>query len=430
MSLKTQRGLFAGVAATALLGMTLTACSTSDTPPDASDGGDGVVVTIAASSTTAMDAVIEEFNKTDAGFTVERVDTPTDSGAYRELIGTQLVGGTAADVLQIPPGGGNNISARVAGADGYYLDLKDEAWASDVPQAASEQLSTEDGLLVAVPMVFASIGGIYNQTAIDEAGLEVPETWTDVLAFCADAKAAGKIAYGLGLSDAWTTQLIPYALTSTLVYGADPDFVADQAAGKATFSDSEWSEAMDMYTEMQTAGCFNEAPVGTPYAEVQDAVRAGTTLGTVSVSSEATAIKTGAAEDVEITYAPLPATDETDDTNLATSVGPAYGVNAASKHIDQAKEFIAYLATPEAQLLFADTFGDTAAMAGDLTQDSQVVEVASGFVADGKITTFPDRLWPNPTVQPALFDGVQAMFNGQATGADVLTNMDNAFNAG
>ncbi|GAA3921247.1 ABC transporter substrate-binding protein [Microbacterium invictum] len=427
MSVKTQRGLVTGVAAIALLGLALTGCSTSD-EPEGSDGGDGAVVTLAANG-PAIDAVVEAFNATDPGFTVERVDTPADSGAYRELIGTQLVGGTAPDVIQIPPGGGNAISARVAGAEGYYLDLADESWGADVPEAAREQLSTDDGLLVAVPMVFASIGGIYNQTAVDAAGLEIPDTWSGVLDFCADATAAGKVAYGLGLSDVWTSQLIPYALTSTLVYGANPDFVSEQAAGDASFVDSAWVQALDAYSEMSDAGCFNASPVGTPYAQVQDEIRAGNTLATVSISSETKSIKTGAPDDVELTYTPFPATDDPADLFLPTSVGPAYGVNAASEHSDEAKEFLAYLATPEAQILFADAFGDTAAMPGDLTQDSQVVEVASAFVTDGKITTFPDRLWPNPTVQPALFDGVQAMFNGQATTTDVLNNMDAAYAA-
>ena len=426
MSVKTQRGLVAGVAATALLGLVLTGCSTSDTP-DSSGGGEGGTVSVAVNGGPPLEAVIEAINDTDPGCTVERADTPQDSGAYRELIGTQLVGGSAPDVIQIPPGGGNNISARVAGADGYYVDLAGEAWAADVPEAAKQQLSLDDALY-AVPMTFASIGGVYNQTAIEAAGLEIPDTWSGVLDFCADASAAGKVAYGLGLSDTWTTQLIPYALTSSLVYGANPDFVDEQLAGDATFSDSAWTEALDMYTEMGEAGCFNEAPVGTPYQQVQEAIRAGDTLATVSVSSETASIANGAPEGTELTYAPFPATDDPAETFLPTSVGPAYGINAASDKIEDAKKFLAYLATPEAQVLFANGFGDAAAMAGDETQDSQVAEVAAAFIADDKITTFPDRLWPTPTVQPALWDGVQALFNGQTTSADVLTNMDNAFN--
>ena len=85
-----------------------------------------------------------------------------------------------------------------------------------------------------------------------------------MLQFCADARAAGKVAYGLGLSDTWTTQLIPYALTATLVYGQDPDFAQHQIEGGATFADSRWRTAMEKYVEMKKNQCFNDSPAGIP----------------------------------------------------------------------------------------------------------------------------------------------------------------------
>ena len=75
----------------------------------------------------------------------------------------------------------------------------------------------------------------------------------------------GQVAFALGGATPWNTQLIPYALTPTLVYGPDPDFPQEMAAGKATFADSDWMTPFDKYPEMHTAGCFQDSALGTTY---------------------------------------------------------------------------------------------------------------------------------------------------------------------
>ena len=60
---------------------------------------------------------------------------------------------------------------------------------------------------------------MYNEDALKELGLTAPTTWTELIQFCSDAKAKGKVAYALGGATPWNTQLINYALTPTLVYG-------------------------------------------------------------------------------------------------------------------------------------------------------------------------------------------------------------------
>jgi len=79
---------------------------------------------------------------------------------------------------------------------------------------------------------------------------------------------------------------------------------------------------------------------------------------------------------------------------------------------------------------YATAYGDTAAMPGDLTQDSQVAQLATGFIKKNHISTWPDQLWTSTTIQPAVFDGVQGIFSGQDTIDGVLGKMDAAFAEG
>ncbi|QJU55716.1 extracellular solute-binding protein [Herbiconiux sp. KACC 21604] len=405
------------------VGAALAGCSTTV----GGGGGDDQTLTVGTNGNTGMLAVIDKFEADNPGVTVTIQDSPD---AYQQVTATQLTGGTAPDVMQVFPGTGNNVSVKIAGDKGFFADLSSEEWVASLPDAAKDLLTTNDGEVVAVPMTFSSIGALYNTNALAEAGLSEPTTWSEVLQFCSDATAAGKVAYGLGLSDAWTTQLIPYALVATLVYADDPDFAEQQADGTASFSDSKWKEAFQKYLDMDAAGCFNPSPNGTSYQQVRDAIVAGTTLATVTVAAESKAIAATGGSDLVLDLQAFPATDDAAGTYLSATVGPSFAVNAKAGNQDLAKKFVAYLAEPETQITYADAYGDTAALPGDLTQDSQVSQMAAEFIAKNQISTWPDQLWPSTTIQPAVFDGVQGLFAGSVDIQTVLKNMDDAFAEG
>src|SRR5690606_12353718 len=114
-----------------------------------------------------------------------------------------------------------------------------------------DQTTMIDGKRYVLPLSLGAIGGIYNETAMAEAGLTAPTTWTELIQFCGDAKAKGKVAYAYGAQTAWNNQLFAFPLSATLVYGEGSTFSQDQAAGKATFADSEWTQVWDKVVEMQ-----------------------------------------------------------------------------------------------------------------------------------------------------------------------------------
>lgn len=420
MSSKTFLKVLTAGACAAVLGAGLVGCSTSPS----TGSGSKTVLTVGTNGGDPMKAIIASFEKEHPDVTVEVRDSPEN---YLQVTGTQLTGGTAPDVIQVFPGNGNNVSPIIAGARGYFADMSGESWASKVPDSTKPLLSTADGKLVAVPMTFSSIGVVYNQGELDKLGLKQPGTWSEVLQFCSAARAAGKVPFGLGLSDAWTTQLIPYALTASLVYGQDRDFVKKQTEGSVSFSDSGWRTALDKYLEMQNNKCFNDSPAGTPYSAVQDAIRKGDTLATVTVAAESNTIKAAGPKDMKVSYGEFPATDDKDKNFLSATTGPSFAVNAKSKNADLAKQFMAFLASPETQIAYANAYGDTAAMPGDLKQDSQVATLVNEYAKADKYSTWPDQLWPSTTVQPAMFAGIQGMFSGQDTPEGVLKKMDAAY---
>ena len=90
--------------------------------------------------------------------------------------------------------------------------------------------------------------------------------------------------------------LLPYALTASLVYRPTPDFVEQQTAGTASFSNSEWTTALDKFRQMIDAGCFTEDATGTKLEAAQEQVAKGEALGMVAVSTQIGAIERMAPE--------------------------------------------------------------------------------------------------------------------------------------
>jgi len=155
------RKAIATLTAIAAGALTLAACSTA-TPGDGASGG-STTLTVGTNGGTAMKGVISAFEDANPGVKVVVKDSPEN---YQQVAATQLTGGTAPDVIQIWPGVGNNMSIDVLGGKDQLTDLTGASWAESLPDSALTLLSKDDKLL-AVPMTFSSIGGIYNQKELE-----------------------------------------------------------------------------------------------------------------------------------------------------------------------------------------------------------------------------------------------------------------------
>lgn len=402
----------------------LAACSTA--PPGGTEG-DGKTLTLASGQQASVQPLLDAFIAANPGVTVNPVFVEADA-AYIEQLRTQLSAGTAPDVFKVWPGGGDAGATRTLAADGMLADLSGEAWADRVPDSLVE-VSSLDGKLYSLPVDTGGIGAIYNDAALAEAGLIPPSTWSEVLAFCAGAKSQGKVAFMLGNKDAWTAQMIPYALTATLVYGPNPSFLDDQKAGRASFADSGWRTALEKINEMTAAGCFNEGPNGTSYDAQQKAVGNGDALAMVHVS-QAIPTPDQVAGDATFTLKPLPATDVEAETYMPTAAGVSFAVNAKSQNPELAKAFLDFVASPAGQSVFAKVAMSAPALpADDSLELSPVLRPLVEMNEAGRTAPYPDQLWPNSVVKDEYLVSLQEFFNGDVTIDEFLSRMDEAFNS-
>ena len=339
-----------------------------------------------------------------------------------------LASGTAPDVFSVWPGNGNPGATYVLAPPGYLLDLSDQPWASQLP-AGLQSVARYEGKTYNAVFGVNGIGAIYNQDALDNAGLEVPTTWTELLAFCQAAAAKGTPAFALGNQDNWVTQLILYALVATTVYSEDPDFDTKLQSGQASFVDSEWSAALSKYIEMEQTGCFQENPLGTSYEASQQLVASGQTLGLVQ-GNWVIALLKGINPDPTYVFTPLPANDDPDSTFIPAAAGAGYGVNANSNNKDLALRFISFVMSPEGMSVFNEAQGSLPALPDTgFDVDPSLSELIE-YINSGRTVPFMDQLWPNAKVQQTMLSGLQEIFSGQTTPEQLLADMDADYQEG
>lgn len=407
-----------GVLSVVALG--LAGCSTS--PQQDSSGGDTVLTISGWADDSTAAALIKKFEADNPGVTVDYTGLPWPG--ILTQINTELVSGTASDVVVVFPGTGNPITAQTLAKGGYLADLSDSDWVSNYGDA-TQSIMGADGEILMGANALTLIPAIYNTQALEAVGATAPTTFSEVLDLCKTAADAGKVAYSLAGVAGGNYPHIGYATYGTLGYGTDPEFPADLAAGDASWSDSAWTDVLDNYGQMVDAGCFTPDATGTALDIAQGQVAKGEALGIVTVSPQISDIEKMAPEGTTFETAAFPATDDASETLLTVALGAGYGVNAKSKNIDLAKKFVdLYLSDEGLKIALENSSIYPSAPVEGWTPPASLAGVAEQAGSD---RTAPIVYMEAP-VEKAYLDGLQTFIGGQNSASDLLKQMDAAQN--
>jgi raffinose/stachyose/melibiose transport system substrate-binding protein len=415
-----QRSIKITAAATAAAAaMIITGCSNNPTQAE------GTTLTMFAASDykAAVDPLISDFEKANPGVKINV--TYAGGNDFETTEGTALASGHGPDIIDALPGATGAIASQTLIKEGKILDLSDQPWAKDVPASVNAQNIPDlpDKQKVHLyPVLIQPMGAFYNKKALSDTGLNAPTTWSELIKFCGDAKAAGKGAYSLGISDQWITQLIPYSLANTLVYGKDPDWGRNgtMKSGQVKLTESKWVETFQKYDEMNKAGCFTADPNAVNLDNSLAPVATGKALGIVQVGALFGNLQS-LNKNVEYQLKPLPATDNPADTYMPAAPAHEFGVNAASKNKDLAVKFINFLAEPANVNKFVTTIGGAVpAVPNNDFKPPAVLTDFNEYVKNDKIRPFP---YLEAESANALMVGTQNMFLGKQTPESVVADM-------
>jgi raffinose/stachyose/melibiose transport system substrate-binding protein len=367
-----------------------------------------------------FDAMIGNFERVYPNIHVEAQYAP--NAQYPTLLLTQFQAGNPPDVFLSTPGAGSPANVWPLASQGKLLDLTGSPWQKRL-YAPGRYLVSRRGKIYGSIINTQFNGLFYNQDVLGSLGVTVPQTFPQLLSFCAKTKAAGKVPISFGAAAASNgTGFMSLIVMTNFVYNLDPKWTIERDAHRVTFAGSQtWHKALQAVVDMKNAGCFQPAP---------EATASGTAFGLLASGQAAMLIGPTAFyaplkqinPNLRLGFAAFPA-GAAKDTNLQVSlVDIAANANASSPAA--AKTFINFLSRPKQQTLFAKISG------GDSPYD-----LSHGIVPDwqssirslaknGKGIVTPALAWPRTDLLPLMLNSMVGLFTGQQSVDSILNAMD------
>lgn len=389
------------------------------------DSGDSTTLSISwlTTETPGLEAVLEAFKKEHPDIKV-KVNS-AETGAYQATLRTELGSGTAADVIYAwSPN--NAAGIRTLDKGGFLADLSDEPWAGDYFDSLIEETQSEDGRTLLMAPLSQGFSAIYNQTALDEAGIEAPTTLDEMWDYCDAVAAVGKVPYALPGSEQYGSHAAFMTLAADLVYGDGFQFDEDIRSGATTFpTNDSYIKSYELFEKMLASNCIPNNASGITFDEITRQIATGEALGSI-VTTTRLGLISGMNPDAEFR---LQAFDSDGDPNtnkeiLAIQGGAA--IPAKGDNVELAKEFVRFLAD-NVDLYWAAQPGSAPAMPDRVdVSNNPNVQFQLGVLENGDNVPYLNTHWCGEA-EAAMVAGNQGLVVGSTTSAEVLKTMQTAY---
>ena len=289
------------------------------------------------------DAIYAAFMEQNPNVTITREAFSTDQ--IRDVVNTAISSGTGPDLIFYDAGPG--YAGVLADAE-LLLPLDDFAsqfgWTERVAAPALEA-TTIDGALYGMPLQTDLIGMYYNQTLLEQEGLEVPETLDDLVAFCGQAAEKGYIPIAFADNDGWPA-FHQFSMTANQMVG--PEGIQALLNNEGSWDTPEIVTAIEaFFVTLRDAGCFPEDPVAIPYVDGNSLFANGEAL-LHTTGSWQIAEWEEQMPDFELGFVPFPEIEGGQGRVWISGVGSAWYISSATQNPDAAAAFIDYLFSQEA----------------------------------------------------------------------------------
>jgi raffinose/stachyose/melibiose transport system substrate-binding protein len=396
------------------------------------ESADGITIAmlVNASQKPAFDVLIPNFERAYRNINVNVTYTSSVAETY-QLETTQLAAGNAPELLSTSAGCGTPIAVCTLAKAGHVAPMVKKPWTKRSLPLVTSLNKYGPGLFSFTPIV-APHGVFTNDDLFKKLGLKIPQTFSQLLAICQKAKAAGTAAVILPGQSVTFVSFLVADLAVANVYGKDKHWAAALRAGKVTFSGTPgWHRALQRFVDMNNAGCFQPGVAGMGPASAFPQFAQGRGLMLTSLSSFKGNVEVA---NPEFTYSHHPFPGGTDPNQTRTFLLPSssLGVNAHSNAQNQAaaQSFIDFIARPKQDALYAK-------ITGGLTQyeflKAQIPDFMSDFATVFKkhrYVIYPIASWWNASVLLALQQNQIGLITGQRSIDDVLHAMDAAWKQG
>lgn len=332
---------------------------------------------------------------------------PFKSTEYNTIVTNTLTAGSGVDILQLRP---YTIAASIADA-GYLLPLDDLKGVSDIPKDYLDASRGSDGKVYGVPLSINSAVIFYNKRLFADNGLQPPQTWDELIAVCEALKAKGITPIAQSGKAAYLLSITHSVIAPGSIGGND--YIEKMLRGESNFKDAAFVESIQRMQEL--APFFPQDFVAIDDKDAQALFYTGKAGMYINGSYRLETFEK-LNPDMELDFIPGLAKEKGGDAPMVNWVDGSYGIVKSTKHPEEAKLLMEFLASQEFGQRFSDELNRLSAIPGVTPKNPLVQKMTQlsekSMVPYLMLVHFGEG---TPTTKTTFEDSLQGMYIDKLT---------------
>lgn len=338
--------------------------------------------------------------------------------SFDNVLNSQLLAGEGPDIIEL--GGQTRL---LANAD-YLLDLSNEEFVTKYSEAGIKPYTVNDKVY-ATPLQSWYEGIFYNKKIFEENGLTIPKTWDEFIDLHKKLQDLGIKPQTMGAQSYEPMMKQSIGLVNNEFYSTEASAGFDEKFnnGEVKLADA-WLPALEEWYKIIEEGCLTEDMLGISYDQALDEFATGKAAMWESGPWAVETIKEKN-PDLDFGMFPIPGTDANKPGWLVGGPGSALGINAKSKHIEEALQVLEVTATEGAQqALVKDNAGSSFLKGVEIDLGEIYTDCDEAFKA-GNVYAPWTSVWTNGNaVTEGLGKSLQEVLAGSKTVEQALKDAD------
>lgn len=397
----------------------------TEVPATEEPAQEAVTLTLIASQGWVTDAELELAQKfeDETGIHVDYQILPADQ--YFNVLTTKLNAGEGTDIFS---GQSGKTDLRVLyDVQKNAVDLSGEEWVSRMDPASLEMVSL-DGKVYGAE-IWDTIASnyfvmVYNKDIFNDLGLSVPTNYEEFKNACTTILDAGIAPIYEPVSDGWH-HVLWFPMIGPRFEETDPGLSDQLNANETTFADTAiMQEALSQLQELYDLGCFGDNALSDAYSDANSKLASGEYAMSLTTLTAPVSIESDYDVPAEtFGFFPIPLVDN--QLAPAHPAGPAKFIYSGSPFIEQAKQYLTFLMTPENLQYLLDNSDEFAALNfSGLTPKWNEEQQAFLETFPAKTLVYQDIVnYVNPQWMDMGKD-IESMFIGAMSPEEVLQSID------
>lgn len=322
--------------------------------------------------------LMDEFTKENPNVKFEEEAISQDS--YKNTLKTKLAAGDAPDIIMGTPYEYTDLVDA-----GHIMDLTGQSFYNNIQDLAIPSVKIKDKLY-GIPLDVQAHGIFYNKDVFKEAGVEVPQTYSDLVKVCETLKSKNIVPFAQGFKDGWTAQ-VNFQSDFNATLKKIPDFYTQVSERSKKFADyPELKGTLERDAKLLTYG--EDDPFSVDYATSLSMVATGKAAMVIQGNWAAGELRK-ANTNGNLGFFVNPISDNESENLMSSGVDDAFMISSQTKVKDQAIKFFEFVASKSGADIWTKA-SNTVSVVKDASSESldPMLQDVMKYINDGKSFNF------------------------------------------